>query len=81
MKKIVAFSLIAIAALPLHAGQAAAQATPTSPAQVYPNRSIRIVLPWPAGGITDVIMRAVNIHLAEAFGQQLVIDNRPGAGG
>ena len=50
-------------------------------AGAYPNRSIRIVLPWPAGGITDVIMRAVNIHLTEAFGQQLVIDNRPGAGG
>lgn len=50
-------------------------------AQNYPNRSIRIVLPWPAGGITDVIMRAINIQLAETFGQQLVIDNRPGAGG
>ena len=52
-----------------------------SVAQTYPNRAIRIVLPWPAGGITDVIMRAVNLHLTEAFGQQLVIDNRPGAGG
>ncbi len=50
-------------------------------AQSYPNKTIRIVLPWPPGGITDVIMRAVNIHLAEVFGQQLVIDNRPGAGG
>jgi tripartite-type tricarboxylate transporter receptor subunit TctC len=66
--------LISVAAL-LHAGQAAAQGT------AYPNRSIRIVLPWPAGGITDVIMRAVNIHLTEVFGQQMVIDNRPGAGG
>ena len=37
--------------------------------------------PWPAGGITDVIMRAVNGHMSEAFAQQLVIDNRPGAGG
>ncbi len=53
----------------------------TAAAQTYPNRSIRIVLPWPAGGITDVIMRAVSGHLSEVFGQQLVIDNRPGAGG
>ena len=50
-------------------------------AQGYPNRSIRIVLPWPAGGITDVITRAINMHLSEVFAQQLVIDNRPGAGG
>lgn len=50
-------------------------------AQAYPNRSVRIVLPWPAGGITDVITRAINLHLSEVFGQQFVIDNRPGAGG
>ena len=57
--------------------QFAGQAT----AQTYPNRSIRVVLPWPTGGITDVIMRAVNLHLVEVFGQPLVVDNRPGAGG
>jgi tripartite-type tricarboxylate transporter receptor subunit TctC len=71
--------MIVISALLLSVGNAAAQATGAT--QAYPNRSVRIVLPWPAGGITDVIMRAVNIHLTETFGQQLVIDNRPGAGG
>ena len=64
----------------LTAGHAVAQ-TAAGATQLYPNHSIRIVLPWPAGGITDVIMRAVNIHLTEVFNQQLVIDNRPGAGG
>jgi len=75
MKTMKIFSswLLAAAVLWLAAGPAVAQ--------TYPNRSVRIVLPWPAGGITDVIMRAVNIHLNEVFGQQLVIDNRPGAGG
>lgn len=73
MKKIVSLLMLAIPGLLLTAGHAGAQN--------YPNRSIRIVLPWPAGGITDVIMRAVNIHLTEVFAQQLVIDNRPGAGG
>jgi tripartite-type tricarboxylate transporter receptor subunit TctC len=73
MKKRISISIVALTTLLLASGQAAAQ--------TYPNRSIRIVLPWPAGGITDVIMRAVNIHLTEVFGQQLVIDNRPGAGG
>lgn len=73
MKKILPFLL---ALLPLlTSGHAGAQAT------TYPTRSIRIVLPWPAGGITDVIMRAVNLHLTDAFAQQMVIDNRPGAGG
>jgi tripartite-type tricarboxylate transporter receptor subunit TctC len=73
VKKIVSLLMIAVSGLLLTAGHASAQN--------YPNRSIRIVLPWPAGGITDVIMRAVNIHLADVFAQQLVIDNRPGAGG
>jgi tripartite-type tricarboxylate transporter receptor subunit TctC len=50
-------------------------------AQPYPSRPVRVVLPWPAGGITDVIMRAVGQHLADTLGQQFVIDNRPGAGG
>lgn len=73
MNRTVLLLIVTAAVLSLQAGQAAAQ--------TYPNRSIRIVLPWPAGGITDVIMRAVNIHLSEVFGQQMVIDNRPGAGG
>ena len=50
-------------------------------AQSYPTRPVRIVIPWPAGGITDVIGRAVSLHLAEALGQPMIIDNRPGAGG
>ena len=50
-------------------------------AQTYPNRPIRAVIPWPAGGITDVITRAVGQHLSEAMGQAVVIDNRSGAGG
>jgi len=50
-------------------------------AQAYPSRPVRIVVPWPAGGITDVIIRGVSQHLSEALGQPMVIDNRPGAGG
>src|SRR3954468_14555668 len=50
-------------------------------AQPYPTRPVRMVIPWPAGGITDVIARGVNLHLAQALGQPIVIDNRPGAGG
>ena len=49
--------------------------------QSYPTRPVRIVIPWPAGGITDVIGRAVSLHYAEALQQPMIIDNRPGAAG
>ena len=50
-------------------------------AQSYPTRPVRIVIPWPAGGITDVIGRAVALHYSEALGQPMIVDNRPGAAG
>ena len=52
-----------------------------SSAQGYPNKSIRLVVPFPAGGPTDVIARAVAQKLTESMGQQVVIDNRGGSGG
>jgi tripartite-type tricarboxylate transporter receptor subunit TctC len=56
-------------------------ATFEASAQAYPSRPIRVVVPWPAGGITDVIIRGVSQHMSEALGQPIVVDNRPGAGG
>jgi len=50
-------------------------------AQTYPSRPIRAIIPWPAGGITDVITRAVGQHISEVTGQPVVVDNRAGAGG
>lgn len=50
-------------------------------AQEYPTRPIRLVIPWPPGGITDVISRTVGTLLSESMGQQVVPDNRPGAAG
>jgi len=50
-------------------------------AQGYPSRPIRLVVPWPPGGITDVISRGLGIALAESLGQQVIPDNRPGAAG
>lgn len=50
-------------------------------ADPYPARSIRWVVPWPAGGIADTQARIIADHLGKALGQQVVIDNRPGASG
>jgi tripartite-type tricarboxylate transporter receptor subunit TctC len=47
----------------------------------YPNRPVRIIVPYGAGGVADLTMRIVADKLSEKLGQQFIIDNRPGAGG
>ena len=50
-------------------------------AQQYPVKSVRVVIPWPAGGSNDVVGRIVLQKVAESTGQQFIIDNRGGAAG
>jgi tripartite-type tricarboxylate transporter receptor subunit TctC len=47
----------------------------------YPTRTVRIIVPYGAGGIADVTMRLTAQKLSEKLGQQFIVDNRPGAGG
>ena len=50
-------------------------------AQAYPTRSITFVVPFPAGGSADTIMRLIGQHLSQRWGQSVVIENKPGTGG
>jgi tripartite-type tricarboxylate transporter receptor subunit TctC len=50
-------------------------------AQAWPNRPVTVVVPWPAGGSTDVLARSVSRHFSERFGQPFVVENRSGANG
>lgn len=50
-------------------------------AQTYPDRPIRLIAPFPAGGLVDVLARAVGDEISKTLGQPVIVENRPGAGG
>jgi tripartite-type tricarboxylate transporter receptor subunit TctC len=56
-------------------------ATPASAQKDYPNRPITLIVPWPAGGGTDIVLRAIADAAAKHLGQPIIIDNKAGAGG
>lgn len=64
----VVVALLLIAAIPAHA-------------QGFPDRSVRLIMPWPAGGGTDVLGRAFAQRMSQDWGQPVVVDNRAGANG
>ncbi|MFM9884382.1 MAG: Bug family tripartite tricarboxylate transporter substrate binding protein [Burkholderiales bacterium] len=50
-------------------------------AQSFPAKPVRLVVPYPAGGLTDVLSRAIAAEIVKTWGQQLLVENRPGANG
>ncbi|HZN24799.1 MAG TPA: tripartite tricarboxylate transporter substrate-binding protein, partial [Burkholderiales bacterium] len=58
-----------------------ATASSAPSAQAYPERPIRMIVPFPAGGPTDIVARTIAQRLTEALGQTVVVDNRGGANG
>jgi len=75
LARIALFSGLVIGALCVSA-MSAAQTTNT-----YPNQAIRMVVPYPPGGPTDITARVVAAEMSKTIGQSVVIDNRPGASG
>ena len=69
------------AAAALAAALAAGLPASTAHAQSYPNKPIRIVVPFAAGGTSDILARAIGPHLTLAWGQPVIVENRTGANG
>ena len=70
-----------IAALILALGTMGTGAAYAQGAANYPNKPIRIVVPFAAAGTTDLLARAIGIEMQKAWGQTVLVENRPGAGG
>lgn len=66
--------------LPLLIGALCIVASGAAPAQSYPSKPVRFVIPYGVGGAADIVARLLGPRLSERLGQQVIIDNRPGAG-
>jgi tripartite-type tricarboxylate transporter receptor subunit TctC len=70
-----------LAAAALIASVLAVLAPSAALAQAYPTKPVTLVVPWPAGGSTDVVMRAMSEAASKHLGQPIIVDNKPGASG
>ncbi len=75
MKKVLLVLLVLSLVLPMFAAGTAEEAT------AYPSRSVRVIIPWSVGGMTDVLTRPIASALEKEFGVPFVVENKPGGGG
>src|SRR5262245_15850973 len=75
---IMSFASLRTASIPLLAAVAFAA---TAEAQIYPDRPVKMLVPYAAGGNTDGIARIISARLSDILGQQFVVENRSGASG
>ena len=80
MKATLSITAVSLA-LALAPGAASAQGPSTSSGRAWPSKPVRMIVPFTAGAASDVLGRIVAQRFSEIWGQQVVIDNRPGAGG
>src|SRR5207253_639362 len=73
--------LKATASLPLMPGAFALNANGANAQEIWPSRTITIVVPFPPGGTADIAARPLAAHLAEKLGRNVVVENKGGAGG
>ena len=78
LRRIAACALVAGLGVSCHA---AAQTASTGPNQAYPTKPVRVIVPFAPGGGSDIAARVMSHKLTEQFGQQFIVENRPGAGG
>jgi tripartite-type tricarboxylate transporter receptor subunit TctC len=76
LNSLIAGLLIATVALTSHS-----QTSSATPPSAYPNKPVKVIVPYPPGGPTDIVARVVFQQVSEATGHQFVIENRAGAGG
>jgi tripartite-type tricarboxylate transporter receptor subunit TctC len=76
-KTLVSLAILFGAAISLTATSVLAQGSGAA----YPNKTIKLVIPFPAGGATDILGRTLALKLSTALGQQVIVENKPGAGG
>ena len=72
--------IVVAAFLALASSGVMAQATSSSSGQAYPTKPIRLIVPFPPGGATDIFSRTAAVELTKSLGQQVIVENRPGAG-
>ncbi len=74
-------SFLSLALLSVQGGAAALAIAPDARAQSYPDRNIRVIVPWPPGGLVDIAARTITDKAKDDLKQSFIIENRAGAGG